>query len=231
MKTRQYSIEYYACWVLVYVSFFFMLPSVLPTDTTKIRVVLWAAAFNMLCASGFAARFAHRKWHQPCDFQPYVCSFLVGFWATHCALAFSFCLSSLYAVRLTPANGLHVFWRSYGVYFIVLGCVSAFDLAVLTAAGKYSRPEYTVAFWGNIFLTGVQLTIGRLCHSPRFKNFMWRYAASTSIKLDPPPKPTLMEHVNDHCSDLLCWLVPSIVLVFLLAILAHRPTDVSRAPQ
>lgn len=228
MKTRQYSIEYYSCWALVYLSFFFMLPSVLPTDTTKIRVVLWATFFNMLCAAGFAVRFAYRKSHQPCDFEPYVCSFLVGFWVVHFVMALFIVLSSLYALRLTPADGLHAFWRSFGIYFLLLGAVSAFDLAVLTAAGKYDRPEYRVAFWGNLVMTTLQFAIGRLCHSARFKNFMWRYAASTSIKLDPPTKPTLMQQVNDHCSDLFCWLLPSAVLVFLLAILAHRPTDISR---
>lgn len=218
MKTRQYSIEYYLCWISTYVSFFFMLPSVLPSDNVRIRAMLLVAVWNMSCATAFAVRFARRKHSQleHCTLLRWVCLFNVGFWSVHAFIASALAASSLYSfARRSPADGLHRFWWDFGVYFTLLACVSSADLAAVYCGGKYHLPEYRVAFWGNVAITLVQFAIGRLCHSNAFKFAMWRYAASiASIRARNVDRPA--------ARGLAFWILPSVTFVFFGAILAAQ---------
>lgn len=68
---------------------------------------------------------------------------------------------------------------------------------------KYFEPQYNVALYGNLMLISVQFVIARLCLSRRFKSWMWRYAASVAITTD-----------DRH---LIPWLLPSALLLFILA--------------
>lgn len=213
MKTPQYSIPYYCCWVITYMSFFLMLPSVLPTDNTRIQVMLCVTCWNMGCASLIAARFAVRK-PEPLN---------VAFWSSHACLAGVFCVVAAHAAaRLAPAHGLHKFWRCTGYYFQLVSLVTLMDFLVAYSTGKYHRPEFRVAFFGNLTVIAEQFAIGRLCHSHRFKNLMWTYAAQiASIRV--------RDNTRSRAA-LWRWLVCSAVLSFALALFAttRQPPLLSR---
>mmetsp|Transcript_23924 Transcript_23924/g.74850 ORF Transcript_23924/g.74850 Transcript_23924/m.74850 type:complete len:320 (-) Transcript_23924:144-1103(-) len=216
LQTRQYTVEYYLCWFFAYISFFFMLPAVLPTDNTRIKLMLLVASWNMACASAFAARFGSRKRRElaECDLEWCVCVFDVSFWAVHSILAFALAASSAYSIaRRAPADGLNRFWFDFGIYFTCLSLLSALDFAVAYRGGKFHVPKYYLAFWGNLGLICLQFTIGRLCHSNRFKLAMWRYAATVaSIRVhDNHPRSFLHR-------GLARWLFASVTLLFGLAL-------------
>lgn len=214
LKTRQYSVEYYCCWAMTYISIFFLLPSVLPTDNTRIRVVLLVLVWNMGCASVFAVRYCLRKLTQPCDLERWMCTFNAGFWAVHAIVAFAMSASSLYSMmRRSPEAGLHRFWWDFGCYFILLSIVSTLDTIASSKAGKFETPQYRVAFWGNVVLSSLQFCIGALCHSNRFKLAVWRYAASVASI-------TVRRHNSRGGLPSLCsCFLPSAVIIFILAVL------------
>ena len=180
MTTPQYSHRYYLSWVSTYLSFFFMLPSVLPTDNTKIKIMLVVTAWNMACGCGVALRYAVRKSQEVCDLKPIVCTWNPYFWAGHSTLCFFFCCAALHGSRwLPPAKGLHRFWRWCGIYFILVALLTFIDLNVSALAGKYSvGSKYRWCGIWNLALACEQGIIGRLCLYNRFKLWMWRYAAS-----------------------------------------------------
>lgn len=200
LKSPQYSITYYVCWLLTYLSFFLILPCVLPTDNTRIRVMLFATIFNMACGTVLAVRFALRK---AASCSGLVCRFDVGYWVAHAIFAAAVALANFSIVRLPPAQSLDRFWRHCGLYWLMTATASLLSFLVVYYCGKYDKPEYRVAFYGNLALIAVQFLIARLCMSMRFKRWMWRYAASVTI--------TTSHH-------LLRWLVPSALLLFVLGV-------------
>lgn len=223
LKSRQYSLHYYGFWVVTYLSCFMILPSVLPTDNTKIRVMLMVTGWNAICAFAVGLRFAVCKWNalDTCELEPWLCYFNICFWLAHACLAMYYFASVVRSVGwLAPAQALHEFWRFTGWYFSMVSLVTAVDLAVAYRAGKYTLEHYYVAFHGNAVIIVLQFTIGRLCHSPWFKNRMWRHAASVAsiqVRQDTTRKSYPIVHCNQGR-----WILMSISLLFVTALLTRR---------
>lgn len=198
----------------------YRLPSVLPTDHARIRVMLIVVSWYMCFGSAFATRFGLRKLGriEYCDLERWMCHFNARFWFVHAILAASLAASTFYSIaRRTPRDGLLRFWTDIGIYFTMTSMVGTVDFLVVYRGGKYHKPEYSVAFWGNIVTVFVQFSISRLCHSSRFRLAMWRHASSVSSI-----------RVRDNnlllTSGFASWLVPSVTLVFIVAFIAKRPT-------
>lgn len=216
LKFEQYSFMYYLSWVLTYLSFFFILPSVLPSDTNRIRVMLVVTAWNMLCASGLAMRFATKKYREESNKLRY-CNFF--FWLSHSLLALYYCACAVHALAyMVPSAALHKFWRSTGYYFTCSSLLTAMDLLYSTHSGKYQDKKYGVAMYGNAAVTSIQFLIGRLCHSNRFKNFMWAYAAQIASIRQLPRRQGWRDMLRCDPS----WIVTSVVLVYLLSLFSVR---------
>lgn len=215
IKTRQYSIEYYVAWVATYFSFFLMLPSVLPTDGTKIRFMLVVCAWNMFCASALASRMAVGKLRGSCDHMPLVCFFNVYFWLGHASLAAVTTARLVRCIGWMPtAEALHAFWRISGWYFILSAFIQVSDIAASCYGGKYRNPEYLVAFYGNAAVVASQFVIGNLCRSESFKQFMWRFAASSTSAFARRGR-------YDYLWRGTGWCIWSIVLYFVIVLLTR----------
>jgi len=194
LTTPQYSNRYYLSWAATYASFFFMLPSVLPTDNTKIKVVLFATSWNMACGWCVALRYGVKKLRiTHCDVAPAVCAWNPFFWFAHSLNAGFFAVAAIHAAfRLAPAKGLHRLWRWCGFYFILVAVITFVDLTVSYHSGKYDPgTKYRVAGLWNLVLAVEQFLIGRLCLHNRFKLWTWRYAASLAkitVRDDTPSR-------------------------------------------
>jgi len=193
---KQYSNAYYLAWCSTYCSFFLILPSVLPCDNGKIKILLFASGWNMTCGFVFATRYAKLKYHQyitkECEHQlhidPTLCYFNPFFLVSSAILAAYACFSIYSAFDLSPCQGLHRFWRTCGIYFIFVGLFNAINWCVSYGTGQYDLPHYHNAGRWNLALTTLQFIIGILCLCNRFKTFMWRFAASNAaIKLRATP--------------------------------------------
>mmetsp|Transcript_25050 Transcript_25050/g.77327 ORF Transcript_25050/g.77327 Transcript_25050/m.77327 type:complete len:385 (+) Transcript_25050:166-1320(+) len=181
MRFRQYSHLYYACWVSTYLSFFLTLPSVLPTDNTKIVSLLAIGLGNISTAAVFCASKALEKHRGSCDFAPVVCAWNVCFWSFQAAGATAMSFVFLHAAtRLQPRAALYRFWKATGLYFLFVSSVTSFDLFLSYRAGKYDAPDFVWAGRWNVVISLEQALLGCLSLSHRFKNFIWAYAASFS---------------------------------------------------
>lgn len=174
----------------------------------------------MCFGAAFATRFGLRKLGQIeyCDLERWMCHFNARFWFIQALLAGYLAVSTFYSImRRAPRAGLLRLWFDFGLYFTMTSLVGTVDFVVVYRGGKYHKPEYKVAFWGNIVTIVAQLISSRLYHSSRFRLAMWRYASTiASIRV--------RENNGLLTSGLASWLLPSVTLVFFVAFIANRPT-------
>ena len=247
----QYSLLYYGCWCCVYLSFFLMMPSVLPTDNTKIKIANWVGVWNMSLGACFAVHFAHRKYLAVDEcvtmYPRWLCRWNVVFWTMHIFNALANAGMCFQSSRYqAPAASLHHFWWAFGCYFTFLALTGFTDLGLETLAGKYNNvrsddtdvvsdsmmvatPGRKPCFYGKFAILCVQLIIGRLCHCKRFKMYMWRYAAShASISLRTDDAPILPETVVDSGpSETILTRLSSVTLYLSLAVAGGGSTGTS----
>uniref|UniRef100_A0A7S3NKC9 Uncharacterized protein n=1 Tax=Aureoumbra lagunensis TaxID=44058 RepID=A0A7S3NKC9_9STRA len=214
----QYSHIYYISWCCSYMAFILCLPSVLPSDNTKIKICLIVysgniAAVSIFCFNRFATKiFALSKLWQDQNIRGHLCAFPkdpcrwnLCFWGCHgVGAAFMTYFFITFSIRLPPALALYKFWRSNGFYFLFIATISAIDLTLSYRAGKYDLPKFIHAGRWNIIITIEQAFIGMLCLSQQFKLFMWRLAASSAaIRIrqessTPPVKKSVTLTTRSH---------------------------------
>mmetsp|Transcript_954 Transcript_954/g.2733 ORF Transcript_954/g.2733 Transcript_954/m.2733 type:complete len:362 (-) Transcript_954:128-1213(-) len=169
----QYTHLYYALWVVTFASFFLMLPTVLPTDNDRIKVMLRVSCFNVCVIVLFCFGMAYRNFESHGPWQ-------TSYWLFHGALQLVVFFKLAEANFLPPDRALSTFWRVCSLYFIGIAGVSVVDKIVARKSGFYERSgenETTVVVW-NWIITFEEFAIGLLCASKRFKLFVWRHAAS-----------------------------------------------------
>ena len=182
----QYSHVYYVCWFFTYLSFFCMLPSVLPTDNTKISWLLTIGAGNAVLAMLATLSLAWKKYGQliardetlSCRPRSF-CVWNVMFWIEQFGMSCAMFVVLSHATYLTPATGLHRFWRSCGFYFLGIGLMSLVNARFTLHAASIDDTYHAPSAWGS-FLAVEQLLIGSACLSNKFKMWTWKFAASYS---------------------------------------------------
>lgn len=174
-----YSHRYYLSWSVTYGAFFLMLPSVLPSDTWRIFVMLIASLWNCVLMITLCALMVRRKYlvlqSAECACLLF-CRWNVGFWSFHllnCILVFAVIAHA--ATRLKMADALNRYWRLAGCFFVSIASVSLVDDIVASLAGA---PQPALVLRWKVALSFELYLIGALCLSHRFKIWMWGFAAS-----------------------------------------------------
>jgi len=183
----QYTHRYYLSLATAIVAFFLMLPSVLPSDNSRIGVMLVASNHFCVCIGVFSGLNARRHWklldsgdcERATGAPAWSCAWNVAFWSAHTAFPLSLTVVWAHAaLRLAPADGLNRFWKFAGFYFIAIALFSLADKALSPAYRRQRNHLAARVFWWNMLLTAEEFAVGALCLSNRFKLWIWRHAAS-----------------------------------------------------
>mmetsp|Transcript_5692 Transcript_5692/g.23658 ORF Transcript_5692/g.23658 Transcript_5692/m.23658 type:complete len:509 (-) Transcript_5692:351-1877(-) len=189
----QYSHRYYLAWTCGFASFFSMLPSVLPSDNSKIVNMLRLCTANGLIAIAMCTWMFVKKLRQldrglldPAHADYAACE-PVAFCAWNVAFWFLMGLFSLTvtvtfvdsALRLAPAPSLNRFWRWMGRYFVAVGLVCLVNTKFTLYAAATNDAYQAPSLW-NVAIALEQIAIGAACSSKKFKLWTWSLAASYS---------------------------------------------------
>lgn len=177
---------YYAAWTVCIASFLLLLPSVLPSDNTKINYLMhlvFGSTLVVFCQCVLSAVKQYSAYVSgECEraMPRAYCKWDMVFWTVHGTAALVLCFVWRYKQRnLKPIDKLDQFWRNSGYYFIAVGTVSLADKAAFAYCGMWENAESgSRIFWWNMVITVEEFVIGILCLSHRFKAKVWRKVAT-----------------------------------------------------